>query len=213
MVRTNTRAFVALQLVLLFGLGLFTALLATSHSRGFSPDSKVYVDSANQIARGEGFTSTILFTDSEPTVPAPLTTWPPLYPATIAGVHKLGIGTEVAARIVALVAFSFSVVLLWLIASMLFGRTAAWISALLLVIWPTMTGVAAMALSENLFVFLLLVSVWTTVRSMSQTSLRRRNLLLVLGGLAMGGGRSNKVRWNRANPGRGHATNSDSVDK
>jgi len=187
MARRKTQMFTILQLVLLGGLGLFTALLATSSSQGFSPDSTVYVDAANHIAAGEGFTTTILFTDSEPIVPTPLTTWPPLYPATIAGVHKLGISTAVAARIVPLVAFSLSVVLLWLIASMLFGRTVAWISALLLIIFPEMTRVAATAWSESLFVFLLLAAVWATTRSLSQTSLGRRNLLLILGGLAMGG--------------------------
>jgi len=172
--------------VLLGGLGLFTAFLATSFSPGFGPDSTVYVDAANNLARGEGFTTAILFTNSEPIVPTPLTTWPPLYPATIAVVHKLGISTVVAARIVPLVAFSLSVVLLWLIASMLFGRTVAWISALLLIIWPEMTRVAAMAWSESLFVLLLLAAVWATTRSLSQTSSGRRNLLLILGGLAMG---------------------------
>ena len=67
--RTETQSLTILLPVLLGGLGLLVALLETSSTHGFSPDSMRYVEVAHNIVGGEGYTTTVLRVSSEPEAP------------------------------------------------------------------------------------------------------------------------------------------------
>jgi len=129
-----------------------------------------------------------LFPSHVPKLPSPIALWPPLYPAAIAGVSKLGVDLVVASRMVSILAFGVSVGLVWLLGSALFGPAVGAITALLLMAWPPVTDIAAMALSESLFAMLVLVSVLLTVPVMRDRRLSIRTALAAAGGgIAMAG--------------------------
>lgn len=177
-----------LQLPTLVVLGALVALLETAHLPAFDTAEMIHVDLARHIARGEGISASILFPNYVPKLPSPVSLLPPLYPATIAGVSKLGIDVAVAARVVSILSFGLSVGLLWLLGSMIFGRSVGTISALLLSVWPPVTAMASMALTENLFVLFILSSVLISTWLMSRyQSPVRAYLLAAGGGLAMAG--------------------------
>lgn len=134
-------------------------LLQTATSPGFDPTGMIYVDIARHLAAGDGIAATIYFPSHVPRVPSPISLWPPLYPAAIAALTRVGASAVIAARAVSIATFGASVGLTWLVGSAAFGARAGTAAALLLVAWPAMTEIAAMALSENLFVMLVLLSV------------------------------------------------------
>ena len=172
-------------LLSLFALAVATALLETSSARGFNPTAIVYIDAARHLSAGRGISTTVLFLDSVPRLPAPLSVWAPLYPVTIAGLSRLGLDAPVAARWSAILSFGLLVVVTGWVGSMLYGHRVAVVSALLVSVWPAMTRVAAEAWSESLFVLLLLVSVAFTVRSIGFGG-SKGTWAALIGGLAMG---------------------------
>ena len=163
-------------------LALAVGVFETTREEGFNPTAMVYVDAARHLRNGQGISTTILFTSSVPKVPSPLSVWPPVYPIAIAATTWLGIDAAVAARLISLLAFSASVLLVWLLARSTFGSGAA-SAALLVTIWPAMTRVAANAWSESLFVMLLLLSVFITTRVLRSGQAGVRTA--AAGGLAM----------------------------
>lgn len=168
--------------------GAAVAVLQTATSPGFDPAGMTYVDIARHIAKGHGIAAGILYPSHVPKMPSPISLWPPLYPAAIAGLSLLGVESAIASRVVSIVAFGVSVGLVWVIGSVLFDERAGAVAALLLAAWPTVTGIAAMALSENLFVLLVLLSVLFSVRVIhGERSLTRSYVMAAAGGLAMAG--------------------------
>jgi hypothetical protein len=149
----------SLRFGLWVALGIAVALAQTATSPGFDPTGMIYVDIARHLAAGDGIAATIYFPSHVPRVPSPISLWPPLYPAAIAAVSGLGMSAVIAARVVSIAAFGASVGLTWRVGSAVFGGGVGAAAALLLVAWPAMTETAAMALSENLFVMLVLLSV------------------------------------------------------
>ncbi len=176
------------QLPTLVVLAALVALFETAHLPGFDTAEMIHVDLARHIARGEGISASILFPNYVPKLPSPVSLLPPLYPAAIAGVSKLGMDVAVAARVVSILSFGLSVGLLWLLGSLMFGRSVGTMSALLLTVWPPVTAVASMALTENLFVLFILSSVLISTWLISlYQSPARSYLLAAAGGLAMAG--------------------------
>jgi 4-amino-4-deoxy-L-arabinose transferase-like glycosyltransferase len=166
-------------------LALIVGWFETASAEGFNPTAMVYIDVARHLARGEGVSSSILFTTSVPRVPAPMSVWPPVYPVTITLLAALGLDVAAAARIIALAAFGLSALLVWWLANALYGARAAMVSATLLAVWPAMTRVATNAWSESLFVLCLLASVALTFQAIRPRRLSG-GLAAALGGLVMG---------------------------
>ncbi|MGQ0549334.1 MAG: ArnT family glycosyltransferase [Armatimonadota bacterium] len=161
------------------------ALAQTATSPGFDPTGMIYVDMARHIAAGDGITASIFFPSHVPKHPSPIALWPPMYPAAIALLSLLGIAPALAARVISVAAFAASVVLVWRLGTVLFGDAVGITAAVLMLAWPPVIGIAAMALSENLFVMFVLLSVLLTVRVLKVTALERPYRLAAAGGLAM----------------------------
>ncbi len=167
-------------------LALTVGVFETALAEGFNPTAMVYVDAARHLINGQGMSSTVLFTSSVPRLPSPLSVWPPAYPVAIGAMTWLGIDLAIAARVISLLAFGVSALLVWLLARAMFGPRVALASALLVAIWPAMTRVATNAWSESLFVMFLLLSVFFTTRILHPGHAGLR--AAVAGGLAMAAG-------------------------
>jgi 4-amino-4-deoxy-L-arabinose transferase-like glycosyltransferase len=166
-------------------LALIVAWFETATAEGFNPTAMVYIDVARHLARGEGISSSILFTTSVPRVPAPMSVWAPAYPVVITLLAALGFDVTVVARLIALAAFGLSAVLVWWLANVLYGARVAMAAAALFAVWPAMTRVATNAWSESLFVLCLLASVALTFQAIRPRRLTG-GLAAALGGLVMG---------------------------
>ncbi|HET8679348.1 MAG TPA: glycosyltransferase family 39 protein, partial [bacterium] len=169
------------------GLAAFAAVVAlaqTATSAGFDPTGMIYVDMARHLAAGDGVAASIYFPSHVPKYPSPIALWPPMYPAAIASLSLLGIDPAVAARAISIIGFAVSVALVWRLGTVLFGDAAGISAAMLMLAWPSVTGVAAMALSENLFVMFVLLSVLLTVRVIAAAP-ERTYRLAAGAGLAM----------------------------
>lgn len=164
------------------------AVLQTAMSPGSDPTGMIYVDIARHISRGDGVAADILFPSHIPTLPSPVSLWPPLYPAAIAAFSMLGFDFVIASRVVSIVAFAISTGFTWLLGSELFDESVGMVAAILLMAWPPVTYIAAMAVSENLFVMFVVLSVWISARIVrdgeTSASMYRR---AAAGGLAMAG--------------------------
>ncbi len=177
------------QLAAFLILPMLVVLLETAYVPPFAdPMEMGYVDMARHLAKGEGLATSMLAPYYMPRIPSPISLWPPLYPATVAAVSKLGIDVVVAARIVSIAAFGLSVTLVWLLGTMLFSRSVGTISAALLSVWPPVTRIAGMALSENLFVLCVLLSLLISLRLIRTEGAPTRWYYATAagGGLAMG---------------------------
>ena len=91
---------------------------------------------------------------SEPIIPTPIVTWPPVYSAAIALVTFLGLDTDLSARVVGFAAFGAAIALLFIFANRYFGFPVAIASAVLLAISPEVLDVSTRAMSEATFLLL-----------------------------------------------------------
>ena len=160
-------------------------MLYTALSPGFDPTGMIYVDMARHMAAGDGIAGSIYFPSHVPKNPSPIALWPPLYPAAIAGVSLLGIDLRIAARLISVGAFGMSVGLVGVLGTALFGEAVGLIAAFLVMSWPPIVEIAAMALSENLFVFFVLLAVLASVRVITAGPAAPPYRLAATGGLAM----------------------------
>lgn len=168
----------------IFIAALLVALLASFTSHGYSPDSYSYLEAARNLLAGQGFTSSILFVGSPPIDPAPLVTWPPVYPLAIAAVSIFGIEVDIAARLVAIFSFAGTATLIWLIGKRIYGSSAAaTVAAVLMLVWPATLEVAGMAWSEYPFIFLVLLATWLALKTAAWD--RNRNLAAIGIGLLL----------------------------
>lgn len=130
-------------------LGALVVLLATRHGIGLSTDSVAYIDGARNLARGDGFTGS--YTGHV----APITHWPPLYAALLAGIALLGIDPLVGARAVATLLFGANVFVAgWLVRRHgADGRLPPMASAFLVLVSADLLEVHSWGWSEPLFLF------------------------------------------------------------
>lgn len=132
--------------------GMLLLAHATQHGIGVAPDSVSYLEAARNLAAGRGVTTT----EDDGTELRPLTRFPPLYPAALAAVARLGADALDAARWLNLVLFGANVVL----ASLLVARCAPgarWlpvVAAVLMASSPEIAMLHGTALSEPLFLLL-----------------------------------------------------------
>lgn len=189
MTRDDTRLARRLSLVAVTLLAAVVVLLETAYLPPFAdPMEMAYVDFSRHMAKGDGLATSMLAPYYTPRIPSPISLWPPLYPASVAALSKLGFAVPVAARLVSVIAFALTVAVVWQLGTVVFDRTVGTVAALGLAVWPPVARIAGMALSENLFVLLVLGSLLITVRLIrGEEGPGRWPAIAVAGGLVMGG--------------------------
>lgn len=164
-----------LSLLLIAVLSAAALLWLTPRGPGISPDSTVYVESAQSLLAGDGFA-----VDG-----APVTHFPPLYPAVLAFLALLtGGDVLLAARILGALLLALNLVLIGWLTYLASGRRP-WVGILATLFAATaepLFELHAWAWSEPLFVALVLISVLALV-----TYVRRPQLTpLLISAAAMG---------------------------
>ena len=131
-------------------LGALVVLCATRAGIGLSTDSVAYIDGARRLARGDGFTGS--FTGQV----GPITHWPPLYPALLAGLGLLGIDPLVGARVLAPLLFGANVFVAgWIVWRHDSGKMLpALASSVLVLVSADLLEIHSWGWSEPLFILL-----------------------------------------------------------
>jgi 4-amino-4-deoxy-L-arabinose transferase-like glycosyltransferase len=161
--RRMSPALAVIVIALIAIAGTIEMVLATRWGIGLTTDSIRYIDHARDLLAGRGLRG--------------LTHFPPLYPVTIAAVTKLGFGDAgVAARWLQVSLFPVNIALIGWLTHRATGRCAACAcaAALLVGVAPVTVGIHCTALSEPLFLTLVLLS----LASMSAYVERQRFWLL-----------------------------------
>jgi hypothetical protein len=167
------------------GLGLAAvtaiviALVVTSDSPGFFPDSSVYLGTARNLLDGRGLTTPFNL-QFNPYPPAralsfhgefPLTVYPPLYPVVLAGIGSLGAGLIDGARVLNALLFGVNVALAGLIVWRITRSTAlAIVSAFGLAITVNVVVNHALVMSEPLMIAIVLGGTLVTPRLLRRPS-------------------------------------------
>lgn len=138
-----------------------TLVIGSSYKAGgprLSNDSYQYLNEAENIAEGQGLSTSIAHFDTERAsghLPTPLTTFPPGYPLAIAALAKMGFASETAGLIISIASFTILVPLSVLSASLLGLSTLATRTVLVLLLCnATATFYATFVATESLFVAL-----------------------------------------------------------
>jgi hypothetical protein len=160
-------------LLLLLGLavlGALAVLFVTRNGIGLSTDSVVYIDGARSLARGDGFISG--FNGHV----APITHWPPLYPAVLASIGVLGIDPIFGTRVLAILLFAANVFVVgWLVRRHGSGAVLpAMATSLLVLTSADLLEVHAWAWSEPLFLLLGALGIHHLVVYFEYPHIRRR---------------------------------------
>ncbi|MBN1608700.1 MAG: phospholipid carrier-dependent glycosyltransferase [Polyangiaceae bacterium] len=154
-------------------------------------DSFQYLSIADSLVSGEGLVTPIVFYDTEAshgTIPAPVSTFPPLFPVLVALPHLLGVALPVAALFVTV---ACSVVLIPVLVSLAgkIGASVFWTRVVLLFVLlsDTFRTYARSIVAEPPFTLLLTSAALAVVlaeRARAQGALRERGWLLVAAVLA-----------------------------
>ncbi len=154
-------------LVALLGAVIF----ATLRPQPLSNDSYQYLTVAKAIGERHRIETSLVHFDSERShnrIPAPLTTFPPGYPAAIAAIGTVAPNLEVAARAVSVLSFALTVGLLsWALFFLRVPFFARQCLLLLLLTNFTTASFAISVLSEPLFTAILLGAIVLLIRSFS----------------------------------------------
>jgi hypothetical protein len=171
-------------------LAIVIALVVTSDSPGFFPDSSVYLGTARNLLNGRGLTTPFNL-QFNPYPPAqavafhgefPLTVYPPLYPVALAVLGWFGAGLIDAARVLNAVLFGVNVVLgglvIWRITR---STTIAIVSALGLALTVNVVVNHALVMSEPLMIAIVLAGMLLVPRLLRAPT---PGLVLAVGGCA-----------------------------
>ena len=154
----------------LWSVGVFSILRATSaFGPGTEPDSATYLAAARGLSTGHGFTGT---------GGDPLTFFPPLFPAAVAGLHGLGLSYLSAARFANAAAFGFLVIVTvaW-VRRVTESPFAAGLAGLFVALAPPLVEMGSSALSEPFFSLFVAVS----LALLTEAVLKRRGAPLAAG--------------------------------
>jgi hypothetical protein len=91
------------------------------------------------------------------------------YPLTIASTDLFIHQTELAARLVSLIAGTSLVILVFLLASRLYGPSAAWIAAVLAALFPVLVDFSGAAYCETLYMALLVGGLYCAIRCFDES--------------------------------------------
>lgn len=145
-----------IALVLIAVIGVLLVLQATPEGAGLSDDSIAYIAGARSMVAGNGYREAWLASNG------PVTHFPPAFPAVLAFLGYLGIDPLHAVRWVNALLFGAGAFMLGILAwRMTPSLTAGLVLAGLFVLSGDLLQVYAAAMSEPLFIFLSLLSLWT----------------------------------------------------
>ncbi len=178
------RAF-AIALAVLSALGFAIALayaLAVSPDEIVAGDTTQYHLLAQGIADGHGYSTlaSLLRGDPQPTAQHP-----PLFPLALAGLDVLGLDTLTAHRVVLCVVAAISVALLGLLGRRVAGPRAGLIAAGLAAVYPGFFMLAGVAMTESLYIPLIVLTLLATYALIDRPSARLAALLGALIGLTI----------------------------
>ena len=138
------------------------ALLFVATSRygaGIGPDSVVYLSAAENLLRGLGFTA-LSWTGEM----GPMTRFPPLFPALLSAAGALGLPPEAAARWLNVLVFGANITLAGvLVEKCTASARLAALTALLMLLSVDMLHVHSMIMTEGIFIFFTLLTVFYSV--------------------------------------------------
>jgi 4-amino-4-deoxy-L-arabinose transferase-like glycosyltransferase len=164
---------------LAFRLGVFLAVYAEDPTRILTADSMSYVDSARALVQVGRFA----LAPDLPDVPQTVRT--PGYPLFIAGLYAI-FGERHAPVILAQLVVSVATVgLVYLIGVRFWGATAATMAILILALDYTTFLYSQLLLTETLFTFALVLTVWIAIRFLLAEQRRPRYALYLGLGLAL----------------------------
>ncbi len=168
--------------IFLFGIsaiGLLMLLWANKNGMGINPDSAHYIDCAENLAKGKGY-STFLYNIYNPisikdyvqesaqehtTSTRAETHFPPLFSICIAFFRFMGMDSIRAAQWLVFILFGCNIFLVGILASRFFGQTSYFsLIAALFMLSPVMLDAHSHALSEAQFIFLSLLGLYSFIR-------------------------------------------------
>lgn len=150
------------------GLVLFAVCVgiqSLAFSGRFSPDSVIYVDMAENIAAGEGITSSIVRLGSHVELPVPVTWYAPLYPALLTSGIWLGFDTASFALLVAAAGLGLLLLVSYLTLKNIFDAEPAMFGTALLPAFGPVVVAAESAWSETLGLTFLMLTFWCLAKS------------------------------------------------
>jgi hypothetical protein len=190
----NSRAFLRQVFeVLLWGaVGLaVTFSMLTFRPKPLWDDSFQYLNVAANIRSGNGIATNLVYFDAERShgrIPAPLTTFPPGYPALVAMLADLAGGTETAARGLSAICFAGTAALLAFILIAVritvFARTTV---MLFFVANAVSADFSTAVLSESMFVFIFTAAIVVLSRAWWGFPCPRGHLPWIIAGLTLAG--------------------------
>lgn len=182
---SSARAFPWLVFGLLGIAGLILILLVTPWGIGVSHDSVFYLDAAENALAGKG-----LRWQAGGGELRPLTHYPPFYSLLLAGVSLFGFDFVESARVLAAALFALNLVwTAWLVLRHSRSWSTTFAASMLALTSPILLDVHLMALSEPLFIFLLLATISALTEYLGGGQTR---LLVAAGALA---GLANLTRY------------------
>ena len=119
----------------------------------YTPDSMHYVDIARNLSSGEGLTTYYLNIDSA-SVPDRVLPWPPLYPFLLAAWMKAGLSADWAVRLILVLSFVLSSIMIYILARTLSGRQVAVLSIVVWLCIAPFIRIWTFAWSEAVFITL-----------------------------------------------------------
>ena len=153
--RASLRLASFLSLILLVVIGILLVLRATPDGLGLSDDSIAYVAGARSMLAGQGYREAWLASNQ------PVTHFPPAFSSVLAFLGLFGIDPLRGARLVNALLFGLNAGLLGILAwRMTPSLSAGLVIAALFILNSEMLQVHAVAMSEPLFIFLCLLSLW-----------------------------------------------------
>ena len=153
--RASLRLASFLSLILLVVIGILLVLRATPEGLSLSDDSIAYVAGARSMVAGQGYREAWLASNQ------PVTHFPPAFSSVLAFLGMFGIDPLRGARLVNALLFGLNAGLLGILAwRMTPSLSAGLVIAALFILNSEILQVHAVAMSEPLFIFLCLLSLW-----------------------------------------------------
>ena len=153
--RASLRLASFLSLILLVVIGILLVLRATPDGLGLSDDSIAYVAGARSMLAGQGYREAWLASNQ------PVTHFPPAFSSVLAFLGMFGIDPLRGARVVNALLFGLNAGLLGVLAwRMTPSLSAGLVIAALFILNSEILQVHAVAMSEPLFIFFCLLSLW-----------------------------------------------------
>ncbi len=179
--------------VLLWGsLGLAVAFgILAYRPAPLSNDSYQYLSVAANIRNGNGIATDLVYFDTERThgrIPAPLTTFPPGYPAAVGLLSSFAVGYEMAARILSSVCFAGTAALLAFV--LMAARVTAFVRTVVLLLFVTNVvsiEFSTAALTESMFVFIFTAAIAALLRASWDCQHPRAHLPWIIAGFILAG--------------------------